>query len=355
MARANYKQYDTPRVPDVSGKISPSAPGDSFPPKLWKSKKSWGGDDTKGWMYTRYSFGIILTRVNPQNNRPEAVLVRGRYSYEYAEFVHGRYSRKNLRGVRDLLDAMSVNERLDLFSLNFKQMWYRIWLTADRQELYNRKLSKFQTTWMKDDSGKYLRKLVQESQTDPGSRQQRGGGIRWEFPKGRRRFNQEPDINCAVREFEEESGIAKRDYQILPDFRRRASFVHMGVRYVTVYYVAVTRRDIQPRIDLRDMNQVAEVSEVRWMDIEQIRLIDTPTKRLETTVGPVFKYVKKYFRGRMSLRSLPEGKVLLRSLEKSDVPGGKPKRDLARRQNCNVGLAPRPRRRQKLRRHASRW
>jgi len=254
-------------------------------------------------LHTRVSYGIILTRKNTDTGRLEAVLVRGRYSYEYGEFVHGRYSRKNSKTVTALLDAMSINERLDIYSLDFGQMWYRIWLTTKHPELYNRKCAKFQSAWMRVDSGKVLRELIQESCTDPRAQQQRNGGVRWEFPRGRRKSSQEPDINCAVREFLEESGIEKRDYQILPNFQRKVSFVHMGVRYVTLYYAAIARRFIQPCVDLRTLDQVAEVSEVRWMDIEQIRIIDTPSGRLESTVTPVFNYIRRYMKGTLPVKS----------------------------------------------------
>ena len=254
--------------------------------------------------HSKISFGIILTQINPITKRPEAILVRGRYSYEYAEFVHGKYAQKNIRAVSALLDAMSINERLDIYSLNFNQMWYRIWLTAKRSEHYNKKFAKFQTAWMRDDNGEYLRRLVQASSTNPGFCQQQSGGVRWEFPKGRRLSNREPDLNCAIREFEEETGIAKQDYQILPGFKRRVSYIHMGVRYVNVYYIAIARRRLTPYIDLKSLDQVAEIFEVRWMDIEQIRLIDTPTHRLETTVSPVFNYVKRYVRGLVPTHNL---------------------------------------------------
>lgn len=273
-------------------------------------------------LHTKISFGVIVTRISKATNRPEAVLVRGRYSYEFAEFVHGRYSRKNSRAVSALFDAMSVNERLDIYSLDFAQMWYRIWLTSERRELYNKKFAKFQASWLRDDSGEYLRRLVQGSRPSPAD-----GGIRLEFPKGKRQSNLEPDLNCAIRETEEEAGISKCDYQILPGIKRRASHVHMGVRYVNVYYVAVARRELTVGVDFRDLDQVSEVSEVRWMDIEQIRLFDAPDRRLEKTVAPVFKYVKRYARGLIPTRSLafrltPDGGMVDVNTHFDDIVSG---------------------------------
>lgn len=309
-------------------------------------------------LHSKISFGVIITRINAASGRPEAVLVRGRYSYEYSEFVHGRYSRKNIRAVSALFDAMSVNERLDIYSLDFAQMWYRIWLTAERRELYNKKFAKFQAAWMRDDSGEDLRRLVQ------GSRPvQHDGGIRLEFPKGKRQSNREPDINCAIRETEEETGIAKRDYQILPGFKRRVSYVHMGVRYVNVYYVAVARRDLHVGIDLRDLDQISEVSEVRWMSIEQIRLFDAPDGRLENTVAPVFRYVKRHARGLVPTRGLscrltPGGNTVDVGARCSQIgaarrakaaarggpePAPQPRRDLAARDGVLIGSVPAPR------------
>ena len=251
--------------------------------------------------HTKVSFGVILTRINPATRRPEAVLGRGRYSYEFSEFVHGRYSRKNTRMIVALFEAMSLDERLDVYSLDFSMMWSRIWLTAPHRELYYKKLTKFQVSWMRDDSGEYLRRLVTGA---AGETLSTPAPPRWIFPKGRRHSSCEMDINCAIREFGEEAGIAKKDYQILPGIRRRMSYIHMGIRYVNVFYVALARRDLAPSVDLRRLDQAAEVAEVRWFDIEQIRLVDTPSGRLEAAAAPVFRYVKKFVRGVIHPRAL---------------------------------------------------
>ena len=38
----------------------------------------------------------------------------------------------------------------------------------------------------------------------------------WGFPKGRRNYR-EIDLDCAIREFEEESGFEKKDYELMPN------------------------------------------------------------------------------------------------------------------------------------------
>ena len=107
---------------------------------------------------SKTSVGVILCRKNAETRRPEALLVHKRYTYAFAEFVHGRYSRGARPGapraphapgpVAALLDEMSREELLDVYSLSFEQMWYRIWLTHDNRDLFNKKNARFQSAFM---------------------------------------------------------------------------------------------------------------------------------------------------------------------------------------------------------------
>ena len=270
----------------------------------WGRQATWGerwtNEQQPQAQHTKVSVGIIMCRLHEETNRPEAILVQGRYTYAYAEFIHGHYSRYNTKAITTLFEHMTINERLDIFSLDFRHMWFRIWLTADRHELYNKKLSKFQAAWQRD-GGTQLRRLVCAAQGT--------GSVRWEFPKGRRQSNDETDINCALREFTEETNIPKNCFQLLPAFKRRASYVHMRVRYVSIYYIAIQRRkfvDPSSTISLRCSTQVAEIADVRWMDIEQIRHVEGPGRQfLEDTASAAFSYIKRYARNRVNPRSLP--------------------------------------------------
>jgi 8-oxo-dGTP pyrophosphatase MutT (NUDIX family) len=203
--------------------------------------------------------------------------------------------------VAALFDGMTREELLDVWSLNFEQMWYRIWLTNENREFFNKKYAKFQTAFMREDGGATLRRLVLQA---------RASGVRlWEVPKGRRLGPRESDALCAVRELREETGVNKKDYHILPGVKRRVSYLSGGTRYVCIYYIALAN----PRLagaqlfgpgqsTLRSVHHMAEVGEVRWYDIEQIRLVDTPNSRLEPLISPAFRLVKQYLRGRWASR-----------------------------------------------------
>ena len=298
------KPWDHPGEPwDHPGETAPDPDSDEEPAPAATVGKTLGAQ-----MPTKTSIGVILCRRNAKTGRPEALLAHKRYTYAFADFVHGRYARGRagsnaaLRCVAPLFDQMTREELFDVFSLNFGQMWYRISLTLDNRDLYNKKYAKFQSTFMRDDGGAALRRLVMLARAN--------GVLLWEVPKGRRLNAREADILCASRELREETGVEKSEYRFLPGVKRRVSYVSAGTRYVCAYYVALANPrlanavsyDDPTRPTLREINHMAEVSEVRWHDIERIRLIDSSDSRLESLVAPAFKLMKQYLKGRWAAR-----------------------------------------------------
>ncbi|HVE12389.1 MAG TPA: NUDIX hydrolase [Elusimicrobiota bacterium] len=251
--------------------------------------------------------GVILCRLGPQSGRWEAMLVLRRYTYAFSDFVHGRYAnRAPLRAAAPLLRDMTVEELLDVFSLNFAQMWYRIWLRTDRREHFQRKAARFRAAFLQGDGGRALRAAALQA---PGR-----GALLWEAPKGRRLSPAEADAACAIREMQEETGIPKKEYQFLPGVRRRVTFVQSRVRYRQVYYVALAGPRLQREADsaeararpaLAEICRTGEVSQARWFSLEQVRLLDGPGRRLEELVRPALRLAKKFSRGALALPPAP--------------------------------------------------
>jgi 8-oxo-dGTP pyrophosphatase MutT (NUDIX family) len=254
---------------------------------------------------TKMSVGIILCRKNQKTGRLEVLLVKKRFTYAYAEFIHGRYVREGararesaLRDVATLLDNMTREELLDIWSLNFAQMWYRAWLLGGNRDMYNKKAAKFQSTFMREDGGAALHRMITQARAN--------GEALWEVPKGRRLHAREGDVFCAVRELREETGVDKSEYRILPGVKRRVNYVSVGVRYTCVYYVALANPNLAAReslfptksaLALREMTHMAEIGEACWKDIEQIRSL-SKDGHLARLVTPAFSLVKKYLRGK---------------------------------------------------------
>ncbi|QYB17656.1 mRNA-decapping protein g5R [Pacmanvirus A23] len=230
----------------------------------------------------KVSLGIACCRFNGKN--PEILLVCKRYTYAYNLFTHGKYNSNNNAELITLFNGMTVEEKIDIRSLNFMQIWYRIWLdNTSRSPNYFLAKNKFESTFVVD-NGVRLKKLLAKS-THVNKI--------WEIPKGRKTNKTEPDIHCAIREFYEETGVLKKNYKLFPGAKRLYSYVDDGTRYTNIYYLAFTKYNIEPRIDFGMQEQVDEICDIRWMDISAIRFVDD-TGRLEKFISPIFNFMKKH-------------------------------------------------------------
>jgi hypothetical protein len=119
----------------------------------------------------------------------------------------------------------------------------------------------------------------------------------WGFPKGRR-MKGESDIDCAVREFNEETNIPSDAYTVCKDLKFVETFSGTnGVKYMHIYYIAklVSSGSINLSQKFTPMQQ-KEISAISWKTlaesntitrphyIERKQLIHTIEKTIETLV-----------------------------------------------------------------------
>jgi 8-oxo-dGTP pyrophosphatase MutT (NUDIX family) len=86
----------------------------------------------------------------------------------------------------------------------------------------------------------------------------------WEIPKGRKDYN-ETNINCAIREFKEETSFEENDYNIL-DCINPIHDIFIGTNnkvYKHVFYIGLSNTDIKPYV----CNN--EIDEIRWCNWEE--------------------------------------------------------------------------------------
>lgn len=277
-------------------------------------------------MKTKTSYGIALCRYNPsKNNNVEILLIKKRYSYYFLSFVMGHYKKSDIKYIKHLLDNMSFSEKIDILGMNFSQMWYRIWLNnpekyfniadiykntnfsnqqignkfsnAEIYKLYFQKKNRFDKNFLKD-NGKKLRFLLQQSSDSE---------ILWEMPKGGKQtptidtpFKIETNIDCAMREFYEETSIKSDKYQILYNVEPLTdSFVDNDTNYKSVYYLSIVnpKETFTPQINFKNFDQIVEVEQVRWVSMNEIRFFNlskTMHNRLIQLYTGIIDKFKKY-------------------------------------------------------------
>lgn len=233
-------------------------------------------------MKCKTSYGIALCRYNTsENNRIEVLLIKKRFSYNFYSFVYGTHPLTEA-SLKLLLSGMSVQEKLDVYSLQFNYMWYRIWLSDPEkqyslrdideryvdaaklnQKLYNQKKSKFIRSYLGDD-GKWLRKQIERSSD---------ADIMWEVPKGRKK-DRETDADCAIREFNEETCIRYNQYTILFSIPPIVEeYVDNDIMYKNVYFIATPKKAIQPHIRFSNFDQITEVAQIKWIAAQDLKML----------------------------------------------------------------------------------
>jgi len=232
-------------------------------------------------MRTRKAFGIMLCQA-VKNKRPEVLLICKKFNYAYTSFAYGEYT--NNSDILRLFNNMTNAEKFDIYSLNFNQIWSRIRLNNNHSPLYLAKKHKFDSTFLPD-GGVKLRELLARSTSIPDV---------WEIPKGMRNSS-ETELDCAIRELREETLVTKDKYLLIPNRTFVNEYVDGNVRYVHKYYFAVAREPIVPRIDFSSFEQINEVSDIRWMNIDDIGRIDAHLKKF---IEPVFRELKNRCSGR---------------------------------------------------------
>ena len=207
----------------------------------------------------RHSIGIACIRVI--DHIPQILLINKRYTYAYSEFVHGRYPYdKNY--VMELFNRMTNAEKILILSLNFELIWYHIYL---------------------QDGGSKLRYIIARSKSI---------NTLWQIPKGRKRSKNETDLCCAVREFKEETGIDKKSFYMFPNAKFTYSYEDNGIKYINTYYVAYTRNIFEPRVSMYTSEQIDEINDIRWMNIDEIRVVDVDG-HITPIIRRMFKFIKR--------------------------------------------------------------
>lgn len=215
------------------------------------------------------SFGIICFRVH--GGKPEYLMIQRKDSLSFMEFIRGKYTVDQTEYLKKLLGAMTHAERNLLLTTNFESMWNHVWYQPcipkhtteylDAKRKYEALRHGFlnQGTWV------CLQDLINQSPS-PFSEPE------WGFPKGRRRLREE-DIDCAVREFCEETGFKPGELGILeniPPFEE-IFYGTNNVLYRHVYYIAEMVGDAEKVIvvDPKNVNQAREVRAVKWFPFQE--------------------------------------------------------------------------------------
>ena len=103
------------------------------------------------------------------------------------------------------------------------------------------------------------------------------GEPEWGFPKGRR-IRGESDVDCAIREFWEETNISRDAYVVLKNIRLEETFEGLnGITYRHVYFVGLLKHPEMVNLTQRfTPMQRREISAIAWKTFEECDYLIRP-------------------------------------------------------------------------------
>lgn len=244
------------------------------------------------------SYGIICFRKNNISESYDFLLVRRKDSLAFAEFLRLRFSLYKFDYILKLLSNMTFDEQNFLKnSKSPERVWARLWGTQYiRLNEFNKikkKLFLLLNGYQYNNQTISIKKLIEKinnGRVEP----------EWGFPKGRKLLS-ENNINCAIREFCEETDIDRKNINIINSiYPVKETFKGTnGVLYKHIYYIAnLKNNNIELTINSNNKHQKYEIGDIGWFSIENtIRNIENINKErislFKNVINSIFTLNKK--------------------------------------------------------------
>ena len=225
------------------------------------------------------SLGIILYRKTSRGK--EYLMIMRKDSLGYVELIRGNYPLDDLEYLKAIVEEMTQEEKHKILTQDFSSLWNGLWVEdnekrAKYQKEYLKSMEKFKQLTeglVVDNENVNLHDLVRQSSSEWIEPE-------WGFPKGRRNLK-ERDLQCAIREFEEETDISRQQIEIVKSVAPlEEEFTGSNKkRYKHIYYLAEAVDVILPRVNKEKKVQVIEIGDIRWCSlVEALRKIRSYNK-----------------------------------------------------------------------------
>ena len=220
----------------------------------------------KDCLHPIMSFGIICYKI--VDNNVKYIMIQRKDSLSFMEFVRGKYNVDDYDYLKQLFEYMTDNEKKMILNNSFDNIWNYTW----SQNTHNnfKQTKEYIDSKNKFDNiinTSYFKNIISLKNYKNNYTEQE-----WGFPKGRKKIK-ESDIDCAIREFCEETQLYKDDIQIdskIIPFQE-IFFGTNNILYKHVYYIGkIVKEDAKILLDNNCMEQIREVRALKWFTYNEV-------------------------------------------------------------------------------------
>ena len=219
------------------------------------------------------SVGIILFYKTDLNTK--YLMIRRRNTIGFVQFVRGQYINTDISYIQKLFNVMSDYEINIISNYDFNKLWEYLWLdsyysnyndiTKKNRESSRDKFNNMKNGYLNDGLNINIVYFIKNKSFHYEETE-------WEFPKGRKNIN-ESDLQTALREFREETGIDESNIRTIknnPILFTELYKSYDNVTYKNVYFIY---EYISDKIDFKINNtcreQYTEVSDIKFLTLEE--------------------------------------------------------------------------------------
>ncbi len=235
---------------------------------------------------------IVYKRIGPTNIK--YAMIRRRNTIGYVQIIRGKYAFSDEEYIQKLFNVLTEKEKELIKRGSFKEMWEYLWYdekykkvserTLYEYNLSNEKFQKLKDGYLINEKKVSLDYFMNNKELGNHKYEEQ----EWGFPKGRRK-SKEGDVQTALREFSEETGI-KLDKIFLNE--EKVSFIeeyksYDNVVYRNKYFLAEYTGEIDnTEVDENRAEQYSEVSKIQFMDLSSCigKIRDYETEKKEVII-----------------------------------------------------------------------
>jgi 8-oxo-dGTP pyrophosphatase MutT (NUDIX family) len=232
----------------------------------------------------------------------QVLMIQRKDSLRFVEFVRGKYALKDMEYIKQLLTHMTPGERDLLMKSTFPELWNCVWGTMNPRN-YRTDFEQSQEKFNELKSSGILASLLEKTEAVCSTPE-------WGFPKGRRN-PYETDIDCAIRECMEETGLKRNQLQIFENMEPLCETFYGDnkVYYSHKYFPALVAPGTEVYMSAMNPHMAREIGNIQWMSIDdalcKIRTENIEKKEILLRASALFRNLcpfrnEKYYARRIN-------------------------------------------------------
>lgn len=208
------------------------------------------------------SYGLICFnkfKINIKKHTYKIILVKRKDTIGYIEFLRGKYREDEDDYIMQLINMMTIEEKKRILEVNDFDKLRELVKMTKKNYIYKNEYEKSKYKFNKLKELNKLEELISKSTTTWLE-------CEWGLPKGRKN-SKEHDLQCATREFLEETNLKKEHISILLNIKPLEEEYKgiNGIIYKHVYYFCEYNDENETlSINPLNKNQTNEISDLKW-------------------------------------------------------------------------------------------